>query len=523
MELKKQYVRMNSRGREGQMQITLEEDLNLPETKPDIDTICFEKGCVVIEDVKTQGDSLLVKGKLSFCILYHTQENGGFLDRMEGKIPFEEKMKLNGMTTGAEVFVTGCVEDLTVTLINSRKLGIQSVITLEAQSEAILDEELPVGVQAEDERRTGAQVKRVPMEFTQVCLCRKDVFRVREDLTLPAGYQNVGRILWKDASLGEMNFRLGEETLYVQGEVRVFVLYENEGGGREPLTFETIVNVSDRIACSGCREGMTLDVRYGASQWDIVPKPDQDGEQRELGLEMTVELRISVYDQEHLDVIRDVYGVTEEIVEEKRTVGLRNLIRCITGKTKVTGLLPVREDDKMLQVLHGDADVRLSDVKVREGGMAVRGSLSVKALYVTGDDARPYGCLRTVLPFEYGLEIPGMTQGDVPECLQAKAEHLGIAMQGDAEVSVKAILCFSVSVFRERQEEVAGELSEAETDPERMASIPAMTAYVVKPGDDLWSIGKHYYVPVRSIMEDNELSEEEVNPGQKLLIIKGRT
>ncbi len=44
---------------------------------------------------------------------------------------------------------------------------------------------------------------------------------------------------------------------------------------------------------------------------------------------------------------------------------------------------------------------------------------------------------------------------------------------------------------------------------------------MVKNGDNLWNIGKRYYVPVESLRELNALESDELKAGQKLLIVKG--
>lgn len=519
MELLKQSVRMNCPEREGQVQFTLEEDFNLPETKPDVGEICFEKGCITAEEVVAMDNAALVKGKLAFSILYHTRENGGALERLEGRIPFEEKVRADGLKEGEDAFATGVVDDLSVTMINSRKLNVQSVVTLTIAQNGMREEALPVGIQEPLGQREYAQVRQAEVDFTQVQLCKRDVVRIKEELILPTGYPNIGRILWKDVSLGEMNFRLGEESLFVQGEVRVFALYESEGDGT-PQVYETVINASAQVDCPGCREGEALDVRCDLAQWELQPGPDSDGEQRELGLEATVDLKLCVYAQERLGVVKDVYGVTSEICGKPRQVRLRQLLRGMTGKTKVSGQIKREGEEGIAELLHGDGVFSLTEVQKKEGGMTIRGTLGVKILYGTGEGDQPYGCLRTVIPFEYSMEVPGMTPEDVPERLKARVEQLGIAMPDGEEVEVRAILSVAVSVFRDVPVQVIDEVSEEVQDREKMAALPSMVAYVVQEGEDLWTIGKRYYVPVQSLIELNELDGEEVTPGQKLLILK---
>lgn len=520
MELLKRNVHLNCPEYQGEIQLALEEDYNLPETKPDVSAICFEKGSVVIEESRPMNDVVAVKGRMVFCVLYYTQENGGRLERTEGKIPFDEKIRVEGLTMTDNVTVAGEVEDLTVAMINSRKLSIRSVLCLRASSEAIRDEEMPTGISEEEERRSGAQLRLDSVDFTQLCLCKKDVLRVKEDLSLPAGYPNIGRILWKNVSLGELNFRLGEEKLYAQGEAKVFLLYESESGEELPQIYETVTQFSSEMACSGCHEGMATDVRYGISQWELLPKPDVDGELRDLGMELTIDLKVCVYSEERMDVMRDAYGVSKEIEAKKRTVDLRELVRGVTGKTKVADHVKLEGGEKAMQLIRGEADLGRGEVQAKDGGITIWGSLGVKILYSTGDDEKPYGCLRTTIPFEYVLEIPGMLKDDAFEPVQMSVEQLNLTMLDGDEVDVKAVLCFSVSVFRDREVQVVESLSEEDLDREKMANLPGMVAYVVKEDDDLWSIGKKYYVPVQSLKEHNDLSNDQLESGQKLLIIK---
>ena len=52
MELIKRNIHMDRVKRSTVIQFTMEEDLNLPEDKPDISTLNLEKGEVVIEEIR---------------------------------------------------------------------------------------------------------------------------------------------------------------------------------------------------------------------------------------------------------------------------------------------------------------------------------------------------------------------------------------------------------------------------------------------------------------------------------------
>ena len=147
MELIKRNIHMDRVKRSTVMQFTMEEDLNLPEDKPDISTLNLEKGEVVIEEICPGTDEVTVRGKLGYAILYHTRESGSSLVLLGGALPFEERIRMEGVLPSDTVTVEGTVEDFTVNMINSRKLSLQALILLSARIEEIYDEELPVGIQ----------------------------------------------------------------------------------------------------------------------------------------------------------------------------------------------------------------------------------------------------------------------------------------------------------------------------------------------------------------------------------------
>ena len=55
-------------------QITLDDDYNLPDYKPDIVKVMKEKGEIQFEEVKVSEGHILVQGALKFWILYRSDQ-----------------------------------------------------------------------------------------------------------------------------------------------------------------------------------------------------------------------------------------------------------------------------------------------------------------------------------------------------------------------------------------------------------------------------------------------------------------
>ena len=96
---------------------------------------------------------------------------------------------------------------------------------------------------------------------------------------------------------------------------------------------------------------MLPDIRYRLGQQELSVRPDLEGEERSVGLELVLDIAIRIYQEEKLEVISDLYGVTKEVSTVTHKADLRRLLSRVTGKTKVTDHVHVT-DGTVLQLLH---------------------------------------------------------------------------------------------------------------------------------------------------------------------------
>ena len=50
--------------------------------------------------------------------------------------------------------------------------------------------------------------------------------------------------------------------------------------------------------------------------------------------------------------------------------------------------------------------------------------------------------------------------------------------------------------------------------------LPGIVVYVAEEGDELWELGKKYYVPLSQIREMNRLCSDTLKAGEKILIVR---
>lgn len=517
MELIKKNIHIDRIKCKTATQITLEDDINITDARPDAYQLIMEQGEVDLDEIRAVADHVHLKGKLHFKVLYLSDEDVRRPACMEGMLPFEEQVYLDGVTANDTVCVKKELEDLSVGLINSRKLSVQALIGLELYVEEVCDTEAAVELYSDEP----VEFQKKPLELTSLAIQKKDIFRVRQDMDLPAGLPNILQILWQSCTLKAMDFRLMDGSLAIRGEIQLFLLYEGEGENRPVMWYQAQIPVNGTLECQGMREEMIPDITAGIGHREVEVRADGDGEERKISLDLVLDLDMKLYEEEQTEIIADVYGVTREVEALTGRGSCKHLLMRGMGTVRTEERLKVGTGlPRILQLCGSQGSVRIASVEQKEEGLAVTGEVLLVCLYTTGDEEMPFYSLKGTMPFRYLMEIPNLSGGCTYH-LEAGLEQLHTAMADGEEVEAKAAVCLKAVVFETQEEEMIQEVRMSELDPEKLASLPGIVAYVVREGDTLWNIGKKYYVPVEKLREMNDLSQDELCPGEKLLVVKG--
>ncbi len=515
MELEKKKIYMDRTKYKAGTQIALEDDRNLQDNKPDIARILGQKGTIRLEELKPASDHVTMKGKLYYKVLYQSDEDLE-LCFVEGNIPFEEQVHMEGIGPEELVQAKWELEDMTIGMINSRKLSIQAVACFELFVEELCEELLSVGL-SNMEQESGIECRKKMLDMTGITVLKKDIFRIREEMELPQSCPNIGELVWEDIEISELEFKAVEEKIFVKGEIKAFFLYKSQSDDSNIQVFTTAVPIAGSVDCQGCREDLIADICYQISQQELEIHEDFDGERRVISLEMVLDLYIKLYQEEKLEILDDCYGLQKEVKLQKKETAYRTMmIRC-AGKYRLSEELSAEGVPGSAKLLHYQAGIQKEGQQQTEKGIEVLGAVEADFLLRDSGDNRFYR-LHASLPFKYLMEAPGVTAADICN-LKMMLENLTVASAGDVW-EIKGVLSLEMSAFQRAKEDIIQEIELAEPDAEKYKKTPGMVGYVVKSGDCLWDIGKRYMVSLENLKEMNHLSREEIKPGDKILIVR---
>lgn len=515
MELEKRKIYMDRMKYKAGTQIALEDDRNLQDNKPDIARILGQKGYIRLEELKPAPDHVTMRGKLYYKVLYQSDE-GQEVCSVEGSIPFEEQVHMDGLKADELVQARWELDDMTIGMINSRKLSVQAVACFELFVEELYEEQVPVQLPG-GAGDMGIECRRKVLDVAGITVLKKDIFRIREEMELPQNCPNIESLIWENIELSELEFKAVEEKILVKGEVRAFFLYAPQGEDAGVRVFSTAIPISGSVDCQGCSEDLITDIRYQVSQQEIEVQEDFDGERRVISLEMTLDLYMKLYREEKIEILSDCYGLQKEVRLERQETEYRTMMTRCSGKYRLSEEVSAEGVPAGAKLLYYQACVQKEGQQQREEGIEILGAVDADFLLQDENDGKFYR-LHAGIPFKYLLETSGITAADFCN-LRIRLENLTVAGAGESW-EVKGILSFEMSAFHRAKEEMIREIELCEPDAEKYRKTPGMVGYVVKRGDSLWDIGKRYMVSLDSLKEMNHLSRDEVHAGDKMLIIR---
>lgn len=516
MELLMKNIHMCRQAKQAGTQITLDEDLNVPDVNPDVEMIIQSRERVTLEHTRAEAGKLFVDGFMSVGILYMDDTKERQLHRLDTRLPFEEAIAMDGLEAGENVRIRYETEDLNVALINSRKLAIRAILTFSASVEEIYDSS--AAIQAKTS--IGLCERRKKLELMQLAVQKKDILRLKEEVQLPSNKPNIREILWDSVEALSSRISLREGSLFIQGKLFLFVLYRAEDEGQSVQWVEQVIPYEGEIQCGGCAAELVPDIDVALAQVEVNAKEDTDGELRLLGLEGVLELEIRIYGMEETEILEDVYSpekklelaTTEETYE---SLVMRNESKCRAGgKIRIQGAKP-----RILQICHCGGSVKVDDARIVEEGIRIQGAIPVSILYISSDDTMPFAVMEGTVPFSHLAEAPEIT-GDCRFSLSTNLEQLTATMADSEEIEIKAVIGLNLFVAKPGKQRCIHEIREGDYEMEELEAAPGITGYIVGEGESLWDIAKQYYLTPRQIMEMNGLESEQIKKGDCLILMK---
>lgn len=504
MELNKHICTQLMEKSQSFAQITLDDDYIVRDHKPDVIRVIYSRGNVHIEEVKAGSQGIWITGKLHFSTLYQSDDENHRLESVDGEVPFQEKIFMDEVEDGDDVLVNTAIEDLSVGIINSRKLAIRAVINVKAHNLEETENDFVCDI-----LEPGYEQKHT--EFPVLCLVdhTKEQLRIQREIMLPNARSNIGQLTFYQVDFRNEEISLQNDHASLKMDAQVCVLYRGESTG-EYECFETSVPLSGEIDIDYLHGDEIFWSTIRPLEVEVEPRSDYDGENRMLGLDLILSIGMQIYREENCQLLQDAYALDKELLIERESIPIHQLLMKNVSKIRLLEQAQLEPNEqRILQICGSSGNITIDRVQKRENGLLVEGVLNVHILYTTTDDTTPFAHTDTQIPFEQFIEMDGFSE-NVIYWLNESIEQLQVNLMEISEYEVKALIQISVLALHKEEIENITSVNEEELDTDALQKQPGMIGYIRCEGEDLWDVAKKYHASTDNMIE----------VGNKVLVIK---
>jgi len=471
-------------------------EMIVPDACPDIGAVLVTHPRLFLQRKEVQEGRAEFSGLIRVGILYRPEGEEGIAS-MEAVLPFNAAAEDPALTSACVLWTTPRILSVDIHPLNSRKVLAKVVFCLEVTAWApeqetflaMVEDPLPWGIR----QKIGSIQSFCPTNV------QEKSFTVRDTLTVPAGQPDPKEILTSEAGCRCEEARVVGDKLLFKGETRLDLLCRDGEGELYSLRFQLpFSQIMD-----GESDGDICQVEGFVSDLSCTQDPEDP---RSIQVEFTVQAQGEVFRTAETAALTDVYSVSYQLETDREEI-------------PAPQLLDRNESRESARIVLSSMTGSCEDLRVRLG----RGSTRREGDSILLDQEV------TATAICYGADGP--TGTEKTETVTQRVPNSGTALcQWSAGLSqdpaaqpvadgieVTVPLTFRWILTEDRTCPVIRQVSLGEKQ-ERGETVPSLVIRPAKEGQTLWDIAKANASTQEEIMAASGLADEELYPGQMLLI-----
>lgn len=523
-----------------QIRIFIEEDILVPDVKPDLASIISMDGKIKLTEKEihtsqAESETIKISGDLVIQTVYipDTLPDGESMISIDSRIPFKSETEIKSGPY-SDLMVIPTIETIDFTVINERKFKVKATVALGLKEYSNMDIQIFEGIRDEE-----VQMLKEKIQLTDVALRKTETSEIKEELTLKENMPEIIKILKYDVNVVENHKQITKEKAVINASVYYNIMYLGASEGNDSSKAENIEAMNEGVTpvfyqgkteftqfirldgdnISAGQNPAGSKVNFQVSSLDLTAKEDGNGKKNILELNMNVDTGIELYKNIEKEIVTDVYHHLKDIQYETDEIGLMALSGSGVSEVSVREIINIPEkQDNVDRIAYISGKVNEKNTYIEQGKSIVEGSITFDLICVSGDEKKTTYNIKQEIPFRSSIEIPGIK----PEMIadnDINIKELWFDKINNRQIEVNAGILVNTAILSEKSHQLVKNVSFIEGVQEKYKN-PGIILYIARAGDNIWKIAKKYRTTIDEIKKINNLDYgNEIRPGTKLLIV----
>ena len=486
--------------------VFVEEDMIVPDSKPDILNTINLNGNVCIYKKEVMEDKIKIDGNVNTYIMYLPDSKEDNLRGLNANLDFSKSFNIPGCNEKMTAVVCSSIKDMECKVLNGRKINVR--VGIEFNIKLYSNEDISIINKVNNVEN----IQTLDKTFTINSLVGSGNTRIYAKETFNIDEKDeIAEILRTDMNLVDTDIKISYNKVLAKSEIDVKIIYLTEDNrintmqGRIPAVgFIDIQDVEENNIC---------DVNYEIKNINIRPNPS---EEHSIYIEIELEAMCMAYARKEINIMQDLYSPTIDMnFSQKKIITNGNLISknksfTITSKTNIQGL----EEGNLL-----DVEIRktINKEQVTNSKILYEGELLLNFIYT--QESNSVTNRTAQIPFEFSIDNPISNENaNIITKVIINNSNFGVKSNGDVECNID--MEFDVKITQNTNINIIDNIEVIENRDIGL-DYDSLILYIVQAGDTLWNIAKKFKSTVDEIARMNGIENTDlIYPGNKIYIPK---
>ena len=490
--MEKNTISINKKIAESFKNIEVKGDIIVPDSKPDIVSIINTNSNQYIYKEEISDAKYRFEGNIDTHIIYLS--DNGETKCIENTLDFMDQIEDNIFTSQMTTKYKIEIVNIETKVLNERKVSVSVSLKIifeffECQTIEYLEDL---------SKMTGVEKLQETVQLKSLVVANKVKSSLKEDLSVDE-LEEISGILKTDIDISNIENKISYNKVLSKADVNIMILYITENGKIGRLV--TSVPIMNFIDLEKISEEDVCDIGYKVR--NMLFKPNSK-ETKSISCQIDFEVNCEVYSMKKIEVVQDMYGIDKNITFNQREVEVPTDEEIKKERVNISESILVED----IRNIH-DVSVRTNIInKTSIGNLSnYEGEACFDIYYESGNNL---GVKTAKFPFMVKLE--GNSDNVQINIVRKsfKLNNEDVVLDIELEIMPNSTNYKKMNIIENIQEEELEEQNDY-----------AMIVYFVKQGDTIWNIARNFRVTQDSIIQANNLQDDNrINVGEKLYIMK---
>ena len=372
INIDKQKIIVNKNVIKGANTAWIEQDLLVPDIKPDVVKIIRVEGNVYITSSEVMNGSIRVSGQIAYYIIYVSAE--GEIRGINTTYPFVKVIEDKDITNVMRARIVPTIRNIIYSLPNERKISIKTEVIFRYKLTEIGEVEILNRI----EECNSLECKMSKDSFFNIIETKRETFDTSEDIMIPEGLPGINEILRVSTEIVNTEYKVSYNKILIKGEIKTNILYTSMNENRDVYTFETNIPFTGMVEFSNISDASKFDIQYLLKNFDLSVDTSNDNN-RMLDVNAEIMADVIMYEEKDVEYIEDFYSMEDNLEYDKNEVSIiknkENIQKTVTLKDNI-GVVP-----DGARLLDYTVDISNLTTKISGGNIYINGSTKINVMY----------------------------------------------------------------------------------------------------------------------------------------------